>query len=187
MPFKSKSQQRFMFAAESRGDLPKGTAKRWAEHTPDIGKLPEKKHKSRSEKKAEFVNAFVSNFYAKLDISKEAAAKSPMVDALRSAVITGLNKVAAAAAPVGTPSEAAQAVSEAAKTIRAVVKDKPSVVNEVALGVGAPFVLGGLAGAGLSRLFSPSQYEISNLQKQELLAQYDNAINEIKRRIATRG
>lgn len=41
MPFKSKAQQRFMFAAESKGELPKGTAKRWAHHTPDIKALPE--------------------------------------------------------------------------------------------------------------------------------------------------
>jgi hypothetical protein len=43
MPFKSKAQQRFMFAAEERGEIPKGTAKRWADHTPNIKKLPEKK------------------------------------------------------------------------------------------------------------------------------------------------
>jgi len=43
MPFKSKAQQRFMFAAEGRGELPKGTAERWAEHTPDIKALPERK------------------------------------------------------------------------------------------------------------------------------------------------
>lgn len=42
MPFKSKRQQRFMFAAEARGEVPKGTAKRWAEHTPSIKKLPER-------------------------------------------------------------------------------------------------------------------------------------------------
>jgi hypothetical protein len=41
MPFKSKAQQRFMFSAESKGELPKGTAERWAEHTPDIKALPE--------------------------------------------------------------------------------------------------------------------------------------------------
>jgi len=41
MPFKSKSQQRWMFAAESRGELPEGTAKKWADHTPNIKKLPE--------------------------------------------------------------------------------------------------------------------------------------------------
>lgn len=50
MPFKSKAQQRFMFAAEDRGDVPKGTARRWAHHTPDIKKLPEhKKHEKKAE------------------------------------------------------------------------------------------------------------------------------------------
>ena len=44
MPFKSRSQQRWMFSAESRNELPKGTAERWADHTPDIKKLPEKVH-----------------------------------------------------------------------------------------------------------------------------------------------
>lgn len=43
MPFKSKSQQRYMFAAESRGDIPEGTAERWAKHTKNIKNLPEKK------------------------------------------------------------------------------------------------------------------------------------------------
>lgn len=36
MPFKSKAQQRFMFAR-----MPK-TAKRWAEKTPDMKSLPKK-------------------------------------------------------------------------------------------------------------------------------------------------
>jgi len=31
-----------MFAAEKRGRLKKGTAKRWARETPDIKNLPEK-------------------------------------------------------------------------------------------------------------------------------------------------
>lgn len=48
MPFKSKSQQRFMFAAEERGDLPKGIARQWAEHTPKIKKLPEKAKKTKT-------------------------------------------------------------------------------------------------------------------------------------------
>jgi hypothetical protein len=46
MPFKSKAQQRFMFAAESKGELPKGTAKEWADATEKkkggIEALPEK-------------------------------------------------------------------------------------------------------------------------------------------------
>lgn len=43
MPFKSKAQQRWMFAAEKRGEVPKGTAKKWARHTPNLRDLPEKK------------------------------------------------------------------------------------------------------------------------------------------------
>jgi hypothetical protein len=42
MPFKSKSQQRYMFAAESRGDIEPGTAERWAKDTKDIKGLPER-------------------------------------------------------------------------------------------------------------------------------------------------
>ena len=34
-----------MFAAEARGDIEKGTANRWAEHTPNIKSLPEKAKK----------------------------------------------------------------------------------------------------------------------------------------------
>ncbi len=45
MPFKSKAQQRWMFWAESKGKLPKGTAKRWAEETPNIKDLPERASK----------------------------------------------------------------------------------------------------------------------------------------------
>jgi hypothetical protein len=42
MPFRSKSQQRFMFAAEACGELPEGTARHWAHETKDIKALPEK-------------------------------------------------------------------------------------------------------------------------------------------------
>jgi len=41
MPAKSKAQLRLLFAKERRGELPQGTAERWAEHTPDIKHLPE--------------------------------------------------------------------------------------------------------------------------------------------------
>lgn len=40
MPFKSKKQMRFMFAAEKRGDIKAGTAKHWAGHTTNIKGLP---------------------------------------------------------------------------------------------------------------------------------------------------
>lgn len=42
MPFKSKAQRRFFYAAESRGELPRGTARRWEKETPKGKKLPEK-------------------------------------------------------------------------------------------------------------------------------------------------
>lgn len=51
MPFKSKRQQRWMFAAEARGEVPKGTAKRWARETKNIEDLPEKKKKDKRMKK----------------------------------------------------------------------------------------------------------------------------------------
>lgn len=43
MPFKSKAQRRFMYAAERDGRVPEGTADRWEDETPK-GKdaLPEK-------------------------------------------------------------------------------------------------------------------------------------------------
>lgn len=40
MPFKSEAQRRWMFAAEARGEVEEGTAKRWAKHTKDKD-LPE--------------------------------------------------------------------------------------------------------------------------------------------------
>lgn len=42
MPFKSKSQMRKFFAMESRGELPKGEAEKWAHKTKSINTLPEK-------------------------------------------------------------------------------------------------------------------------------------------------
>ncbi len=62
MPFKSKSQAKWMFAAEDRGELPEGTASEWAHHTPGgIKKLPQhvKKHK-----KAEDLSVQAANLYA---------------------------------------------------------------------------------------------------------------------------
>ena len=47
MPFKSKAQQKWMFAAEARGEVPKGTARRWAKETPSIKSLPERKGKGK--------------------------------------------------------------------------------------------------------------------------------------------
>ena len=47
MPFKSKAQQRLFFAKESHGELPRETAHRWASETPNIRRLPNRKHKRK--------------------------------------------------------------------------------------------------------------------------------------------
>lgn len=49
MPYESKSQMRKFFAMEAKNEIPKGTAKRWAHHTPDIKALPEHVKKSLAE------------------------------------------------------------------------------------------------------------------------------------------
>lgn len=56
MPFKSEAQRRWMYAAEARREVAKGTAKRWERETRDKD-LPErvsKKGKKKMEKKAMF-------------------------------------------------------------------------------------------------------------------------------------
>lgn len=50
MPFRSKKQMRWMFAAEKRGEVAKGTARRWAQHTSSIKSLPEKAIKKMKHK-----------------------------------------------------------------------------------------------------------------------------------------
>lgn len=50
MPYKSIAQMRKFFAMESRGELPKGEAKKWAHETPNIKSLPEHKKKPKRKK-----------------------------------------------------------------------------------------------------------------------------------------
>lgn len=52
MPFQSKAQQRYMFAAEKRGDLKRGTAKKWAHETKDIKHLPERKGRRKKSRRS---------------------------------------------------------------------------------------------------------------------------------------
>lgn len=40
--YRSKSQMRLMFAKEARGEVRKGTARRWAHETKSIRRLPER-------------------------------------------------------------------------------------------------------------------------------------------------
>lgn len=48
MPYKSQAQRRFMYAAEARGEVPKGTADRWSKETKDIKSLPERAMKKEA-------------------------------------------------------------------------------------------------------------------------------------------
>lgn len=52
MPFKSKSQQKKMFALEKEGKIKKGTAERWAKETKNIKALPQKVGKSKAPMKS---------------------------------------------------------------------------------------------------------------------------------------
>lgn len=70
MPFKSKAQQRFMFAAEARGDLKKGTAKTWAHHTKDIKDLPERAKKEKKASVTELLKQ-ASRLDAVMDLADE--------------------------------------------------------------------------------------------------------------------
>lgn len=67
MPFRSEAQRKWMFAAQSRGEVPKGTAERWAHHTPKGKKLPEhvKKHKKTA---SELLDAVLSTSSVMRDI-----------------------------------------------------------------------------------------------------------------------
>lgn len=83
MPFKSKAQMRLFFAKEKRGELPKGTAKRWAHETPSVKKLPEKKKKSSKKASATFDNTitlgdFIKEVYLN-KLSKQANLKAAIV------------------------------------------------------------------------------------------------------------
>ena len=80
MPFKSKAQQRFMFAAEAQGKLKPGTARKWAHETKDMKKLPEHVKKA----------AFEAAFFDELD---KLAAKTVVSDGrIKRVVNTSLMK-----------------------------------------------------------------------------------------------
>lgn len=88
MPFRSKAQQRFMFAAEARGEIPKGTAKRWAEETPNIKKLPERVHKKESAAYLAGVEAAFAEFLkeARVSLLRQGMREVPAVAKQRGAV-----------------------------------------------------------------------------------------------------
>lgn len=165
MPFVSKSQQKFMFAKHPK------IAKRWAEHTPDIKSLPEKVEKSA------FVRTFVSTFLTKLGMTEEEYSKSAIAQAvIKSATAGPVPPAAPAAASVG----ALETEAKGLKALSDVLKGR-LVTNIV-----SPVSAGYMAGGAAAKLFRPSDVEVGNLQKRELLTHYDSAINELERRIGSR-
>jgi len=172
MPFRSQAQRKWMFSQHPE------MAKRWAKHTPDIKKLPE--HVSQKEKAA-FVRSFVSTFLSKVAMTPD--------------ISQALVKLATS----GSSSDWAPSTAEAnalaqkehlAKGVKAegdIAKGEQELWKNKFFGhVATPAGLGMLGGAGLAKLFSPSNVEVDNLQKKELLAHYDSAIEELERRIASR-
>lgn len=50
MPFESKAQHKKFRVMEKDGEMPKGTASRWAHETKDMKHLPEHKRKAKARK-----------------------------------------------------------------------------------------------------------------------------------------
>ena len=172
MPFQSQAQRRLFFAKEERGELPKGTAKRWAKHTKNIKALPEKK--------GEFVENFVKSFFEGLGITKEALANTPQ----------GTELMCKLGAFTGKEREILDEFGNMFRRskVKPVEEPSPASFASKALGyVGAPFLSGSVLGLIAARAMSPSSADVSNLQKEELSSQYDSAIGDLERRIATRG
>jgi hypothetical protein len=99
VPFKSKAQQRFMFAAEADGRVPSGTAKRWAKHTPDMKGLPARvgeKDEDDEDKKA-FVLGFLTRCVADGCVTP-AQIETKAAVALASVKVAGWGDVAGMAA-----------------------------------------------------------------------------------------
>lgn len=165
MPFKSKAQQRFMFAAEDRGDLPEGTAERWAKHTKSIKKLPEKAKKDdKKEKKACIVEQSVALVSRMIEVSN-----------CRGSIETALLKAAAAPRkPKPGP------------IVPEPLPGKPEGASNLLTSLAGPAVIGAALGGGAAMVTDPADEEVKNLQKQEQLAHYEEAIAELKSRIASR-
>jgi len=82
MPFKSKAQQKKFFAMESQGEIPKGTADRWAKETPNIKNLPNKKRTKKANLKLAFEMG-LSRAIKESGLDKEAGLEKRIGDLLR--------------------------------------------------------------------------------------------------------
>ena len=114
-----------------------------------------------------FIRSFVNSFMAKAANYGVPAA----------AVVSSLEKLAATTSEL----EAAEGQLKALRAQRGLGREQ--MITNVA----SPFALGSAAGGLLAKAFSPSDEEVSNMERMDLLNHYDKAIAEVERRIATRG
>jgi hypothetical protein len=150
VPLRSKAQQRFMFAAEARGDLPEGTARRWARHTPAIKSLPERAggDKADGDKKAAFLARFVAECQARQLTVKQAA------DLAEAMAKEALDVTPAAPNVTGPLETLARTVAGAGF-----------------LGtVGVPALAGGIAGSGLALLRNQTESADTDTLRRMVLA-----------------
>lgn len=120
MPFRSKAQNAKFHVMEDRGELPKGTAHRWAHHTPGgIKSLPEhvKKHGKKHTKKAALI-CLVSGLQKRAELQKimDHLAKKADAMAAPQATYPGPMQPAQAGQPTGAAMMPNKA-DEIAKTI----------------------------------------------------------------------
>lgn len=166
MPYVSDAQRRKFHAMANRGEISQKTVEHWDKASKGK-KLPEKVHHKKA-----FVQAFVNTFFSKVAMTPEIA------QALTKAAAIPMSSTAIADAK--EQAEGAKALGDIAKAEQEAWKNK--FFGHVA----TPAGLGMLGGAGLAKIFSPTNVEVDNLQKKELLAHYDAAIEELERRIASR-
>lgn len=166
MPYKSKSQQRAFFAMEAKGELPKGTAKKWMAHTENFSELPDK---VKAEKKAAFKVAFLTKL-ASLGLTPNEWFEqlTKQSDDPLSALIGGGMDIGKSAL-----SGIASAVPTAAK----------------AVGAGAllaPLAIGGAAGIADGYMNAPTSDDIEIMRKAELLGALKRHTQEVRQRMAQR-
>jgi hypothetical protein len=176
MPFKSKAQQKWMFA--NHPDM----AKRWAEHTPDIKELPETvktaaelgRYVAQMQKEAINFGGLFRSFVGKAAPAAANAAAHSAAAAVAPAAANAAARVAtpaavASAARVAERNAAATAARNAAQAARA-AKALPNVGTEMENIMAA--------GQGIKRVAAPVGNYFKNSNFQSMIRQiYQNMNN----------
>ena len=184
MPFKSKSQMRHFFAAEDRGELPKGTANRWAHHTKNISSLPEKKG-------ADFRKGLSALLGYLTGKSTPISLRATMEGLKAKAVPVGQSaRELMESIPASLSSLGGEAKQLGGKVLGQIRK-RPVESTALALsgGVGAGNLLGS---AGIGPLFGfqqgqkPQQSAVSSMARPPALGPGSSRVSEIVRRLRSR-